>query len=121
MQKKLPLILLVLLSTIITLCFYYPIVFHPNDYLFSNEGDGIKNYFTYCYHIKYDHNFIDFEGMNYPYGEHFLYTDCHPVVANFIKPIAGISPIFSEYSIGILNFMMILSVYLTFIVTYYLL
>ncbi|MFO0479091.1 MAG: hypothetical protein ACK50L_10005 [Bacteroidota bacterium] len=121
MQKKLPLILLVLLSSIITLWLYYPIVFHPNDYLFSNEGDGIKNYFTYCYHIKYDHNFIDFEGMNYPYGEHFLYTDCHPVVANFIKLIACISPLFSEYSIGILNFMMILSIYLTFIVTYYLL
>ncbi len=121
MQKKLPFILLVLLSSIITLLFYHSIVFHPNDYLFSNEGDGIKNYFTYCYHIKYDHSYIDFEGMNYPYGEHFLYTDCHPIIANFIKLISGLSPVFSEYSIGILNFMMILSIFLTFIVTYYLL
>ncbi len=121
MQKRLLFILLVLFATIITLLFYYPIVFHPNDFMFNNEGDGIKNYFTYCYHIKFDHNFIDFEGMNFPYGEHFLYTDCHPVVANFIKLISGILPVFSEYSIGILNFLMILSIFLTFIVTYYLL
>ena len=45
MQKRLPFILLVLFAIIITLLFYYPIVFHPNEYMFNNEGDGIKNYF----------------------------------------------------------------------------
>ena len=24
-------------------------------------------------------------GMNYPYGESYLYTDCHPVFANTLK------------------------------------
>jgi len=59
--------------------------------------------------------------MNYPYGEHFLYTDCHPVLADFLKLLASKFDFFSIYSIGILNFIMILSVFLTFIVCYLLL
>ena len=121
MQKRLPFILLVLFATIVTLLFYYPIVLHPNDFMFNNEGDGIKNYFTYSYHIKHDVSYINFEGMNYPYGEHFLYTDCHPVIANSIKLISNIFPSITEYHIGVLNFLMIASIFLTFIICYFVL
>lgn len=121
MKKRLPFILLVLISTFIVLFFYHDVVFHPNNYLFNHEGDAIKNYFTYCFHIKHDTSYINFEGMNYPFGEHFLYTDCHPVIASFLKLLSGIWPILNDYSIGILNFLMILSVFLTFFVCYLLL
>ncbi len=101
--------------------FYGKVIIHPDSYLFSREGDGIKNYFTYAYHIKHDSSYINFEGMNYPYGEHFLYTDCHPVMAVVLKSLSSVCDFFSAHSIGILNFFMILSVFLTFFVCYFLL
>jgi len=96
-------------------------VLNPNNLLFSNSGDAIKNYFTYAYHIKHDSSFVNFEGMNYPFGEHFLYTDCHPVLANTFKLMSPAIPFFNSHSIGILNFLMIFSIFLTFIICYYLL
>jgi hypothetical protein len=101
--------------------FYGKVAFQPNNYLFNNEGDAIKNYFTYCYHIKHDVSYLNFQGMNYPYGEHILYTDCHPVFAIIFKFLSSKIEFFSNYSIGILNFLMILSIFLTFIVCYFLL
>ncbi len=94
---------------------------HPNSYMFANSGDGLKNYFTYSYHIKHDTSLVNFEGMNYPYGEHFLYTDCHPALATLFRSLSGIFPFFSNYSVGLLNFLMIVSIFLTFIVIYLLL
>ncbi|MEQ9188773.1 MAG: hypothetical protein RLP15_13645 [Cryomorphaceae bacterium] len=46
----------------------------------SNE-DGLKNYFTLAYHITHDHNPFWFHGMNYPHGEHLVYTDGQPLVS----------------------------------------
>jgi hypothetical protein len=57
--------------------------------------------------------------MNYPYGEHFLYTDCHPVLAVSFKWLSKKISFFNEYAIGILNFLMIISIFLTFIIQYY--
>ncbi|NQV51874.1 MAG: hypothetical protein HQ500_01760 [Flavobacteriales bacterium] len=45
----------------------------------SNE-DGLKNYFTLAYHVAFDANPFWFEGMNYPYGEHLVFTDGQPLV-----------------------------------------
>lgn len=118
MQNRSPLLILILLASVITVFFYHDIVFHPNDYMFTNEGDGIKNYFTYSYHIKFDKSYINFEGMNYPYDEHFLYTDCHPIISNFIKLISNVFPSIIDYNIGIINFLMILSIFLTFVICY---
>jgi hypothetical protein len=101
--------------------FYGPIILNPDSYFFSNEGDAIKNYFTYAYHIKHDASYLNFSGMNYPYGEHFMYTDCHPVLANLFKFLSTKFDFFKEHSIAILNFLMILSIFLTFIVSYFLL
>ena len=85
------------------------------------DGDGIKNYFTYAYQIKHGESYLNFSGMNYPYGEHFMYTDCHPVLANLFKFLSTKFDFVKEHSIGILNFLMILSILLTFIISYLLL
>ena len=119
--KKLPLILVAILASIFIFLFYGKILLSPNNYLFSDSGDGIKNYYTYAYHIKHDSSYTELEGMNYPYGENYLYTDCHPVLANTFKALGQISPFFVTNSIGILNFILILSIFLSFIVTYFLL
>ncbi|MBK6965197.1 MAG: hypothetical protein IPH20_14980 [Bacteroidales bacterium] len=121
MKQKLPFILLIVIGMMITLTFYGKVIINPDSFMFANSGDGLKNYFTYSYHIQHDSSCVDFTGMNYPYGEHFMYTDCHPVLANMFRSLAGIFPFFSNYSIGILNFVMIFSVFLTFIVIYLLL
>jgi hypothetical protein len=120
MQKKytLSLILTLGLSISFILFFYGKILVSPNQYMFSNWGDGIKNYFTYAYHIQRDTSFIQFDGMNYPYGEHFMYTDCHPLIADSLKAIARIFPGLTAYSIGILNFFMIISFVFTALVVW---
>lgn len=94
---------------------------NPNQYLFSDSGDGLKNYFTYAYYIQNNQGLIDFEGMNYPYGEHFLYTDCHPILASLFKILGGSMPFFKTHAIGILNLLLIGSVWLTFPLSYLLL
>jgi len=121
MKKRAEFISLVTIGAIIVFMFYGKIVVNPNSYLFGNTGDGIKNYFTYIHHINNDSTYLNFEGMNYPYGEHFLYTDSHPVLVNTFKLLSSKLPVFSTHAIGILNFLMILSIFLTFIAVFYLL
>jgi hypothetical protein len=121
MKKHLPLLLLVLAAAVFMLLFYGKSIFHPNEYLFNNNGDALKNYYTYAYHISHDHSYLNFSGMNYPYGENFLYTDCHPVLANLFKSLSHVFGFFSSDSIGILNLIMLLSIFLTFIACYFLL
>lgn len=84
--------------------FYHEVLFHPNDYVFAPNGDGIKNYYAYLFHARYDESFWQFGGMNYPYYEHMVYTDGHPLLSWLIH-ITG----FSDYGIGILNLAMLLS------------
>jgi len=101
--------------------FYGNILQSPNDYMFASTGDGIKNYFTYSYHIAHNQSATNFEGMNYPYGESYLYTDCHPVLASVFKFLAPTFPFFATHSVGILNVLMLLSFFLSFIAVYALL
>ena len=101
------LILTVTISLAFLLTFYGNILSSPNSVLFTADGDGIKNYYTYAYHIKNDSSFNHFEGMNYPYGELVVYTDGHYALANSVKLLSNYFPDLSNYSIGILNFIMI--------------
>lgn len=98
--------------------FYGKILVAPNSYLFSSGGDGIKNYYTYAFFIKNNKSNIEHEGMNYPYGENFMYTDCHPLQASILKYIANIFPSISNYSIRILNYALMLSFFLTAYILY---
>jgi len=54
------------------LLFYFsPYILHLNDTLLSASGDGLKNFYTLAYYVKYDSGFW-FTGMLYPYGEHVI-------------------------------------------------
>jgi hypothetical protein len=96
-------------------------VLNPNGYLFSSEGDGLKNYYTYAYHISHDTTLSEMEGMNFPYGENFLYTDGHPILSSALQKLNTISPFIGENAVGLLNVCMLLSMVLTFPVTFLLL
>ena len=84
--------------------FYADVLLSPNSYLFDAGGDGIKNYYTYLFHAQYDNSFSEFGGMNYPYMEHIVYTDAHPLLSYLIGKLG-----LASYGIGILNYLMLLS------------
>ncbi len=85
--------------------YYGEILLHPNDYMMSSTGDGLKNYYTLAYHLKHDTSVGHFSGMHYPYGDHVIYTDGQP----FLGLMLSIFPGAAGYSVGIVNLLMLLS------------
>ncbi len=111
-------ILLVFLALTFIVSFYGKVITSPNSFLFSSNGDAMKNYYTYAFYIKNNVSNIEFEGMNYPYNENFMYTDCHPLQASSLKFINQYFPQVSDYSVGLLNIIMLLSIALTSFILY---
>jgi hypothetical protein len=94
-------LLLVINSAIYT--FYFGDIFaRMNAVLSSITGDALKNYYTYAFHITRDKSMLHFEGMNYPYGEHVVFTDCQPLLTFILRLL----PFTHNYLIGILHFLM---------------
>lgn len=120
-KKNISFFTILLFSLVFIAFFYGQVIINPNNFLFSNVGDGLKNYYTFAYHIKHDTSAFNFSGMNYPYGESIFYTDCHPILSSVLKFLASYSGFISDNSIGILNAILILSISITFIVIYFLL
>lgn len=108
-MKIRPGIILLIAGAILAFSFFGNIILHPNNYLFSGSGDGIKNYYTPAYAVKYDQGFW-FTGMNYPYGEHPVFTDNQPVISLMLGWFNRHVFDISNHTIGILNFLMILSI-----------
>ena len=75
----------ILISTIVYL-FFQPILYAPSDYFFGCGGDGVKNYFTALYYLKFDSG-MHFSAMNYPYGEQIVFTDNQPIFSLILKSI----------------------------------
>jgi hypothetical protein len=76
-----------------------------NSKLSSADGDSIKNYYTYVYHTVNDSSILNFTGMHYPYGEHFIYTDCQPILTILFRYL----PFTHNYLIGLLHFLILFS------------
>ena len=106
-------ILLILSSVAIGLVFlgifYSDILQAPNQVLFTDWGDGIKNYYSYAWHIRHDSSLVHFEGMNYPYGELHQFTDGQPLLSNSVKILCEWFPAVCDQSIGILHILIFLS------------
>ena len=110
---------ILVLMFLLLYCFYGDTFIHPNSHLFSSSGDGLKNYYTYSYYISKNSSWINFEGMNYPYGEHFLYTDCTPIIAFTVRAISIVFPGVLNYQIGILNGIIMGSVFFSAFFLYF--
>ncbi len=80
LQRKLWFLTAVVFATCITVFTLSYMVTIPWRMLPDLGGDGIKNAFTYLYHSMYGHGYW-FGGMNYPYGEHIVYTDGQPLLS----------------------------------------
>lgn len=73
-----------IVSGLVTLFFFHDVLLHPGSAMLSTDGDASKNYFTFIYHSLYGEG-IWFDGMNYPYGEHIVFTDAQPA---FVVPFS---------------------------------
>lgn len=99
----------------------FPAVFlHPNTTLFSYGGDGIKNYFTALYYLKYNSG-AHFNGMNYPFGEHLSFADAQPGLVIPLKWLSKIVPSISNYFIALLNLSVLAGLVLGSVSIYWLL
>jgi hypothetical protein len=90
----------------------------PDILLFSAGGDGLKNYMTPMIHVKNDHSYNHFDGMNYPYGEHVLFTDNQPLLSNILRFVQNNITDISQHTVGVLNIMMLLSLFFSGIMLY---
>jgi len=101
-----------LLSLCMIYFFYGPLLPNLNQHSFRSIGDGSKNYYNLAYHIKHDSSYLTFEGMNYPYGEQINYVDMHPLLSLCLKFIHQHIFEIADYTVGILNGLMIFSLIL---------
>lgn len=85
------------------------IFLNANSVLSSSTLDSIKNYYTFIYHIKNDDSLLHFSGLNYPFGEHIVYTDGQPLFTFIFRLL----PFTHQHLIGIAHGLILLS----FIVT----
>lgn len=111
-------ILTVLLAFSLLFYYYGKPLRSINHVYFSSSGDGLQSYYTSLYHIKHDTSYSVFQGMNYPYGEHVIYTNCQPALSNAIKFISANIIDISGYTVGIINLMMLLSLIIASVFLY---
>ncbi len=118
-RNKLYGLVVTILLTVVALFFHYrPYLLDPQNSFFNLYGDGYKNYFTAYYHIKHDATYSHFEGMNYPHGEHIMYTDAQPALSNTLKFISQNVVDISDYTIPIMNLAIVFSFLLCSILLY---
>jgi len=80
-------VLFAIALTIYTLSY---IVAEPWHIIPGLAGDSTKNTYTYLYQSAYGHGYW-FDGMNYPYGEHIVYTDGQPLLSVFFASMGHVS------------------------------
>lgn len=110
-------LLTLLLSVSCLLFFFGKLLVSPNETYFGAGGDGLQSYFGALYHVKYDASYWKMNGMNYPYGEQVFFTACQPFVTNILKFINPFVNVY-DYTIGILNLIMLWSIVLSALCIY---
>src|SRR5688500_1999717 len=109
MHNRVVYLLLFLTGLIIYMVYFPQVLLSLNSVMSNNQEDALKNYYTFVYHIKNDPRALHFEGMNYPFGEHVVYTDCQPILTFILRML----PITHPYLVGILHGLIFLSLICT--------
>ena len=109
---------IILINVCISWLLFGNMLLQLNSVSFAKSGDGLKGYYTSSYHIKFDKSYNHTEGMNYPFGEHIFFTDSQPLVTNTIKWISHNITDISNYSTGIINTLMLLSIIIGSLIIY---
>ena len=94
LQRNVWFIIAIVFAAGVTVLTLSHIVTEPWHILTDVGGDGAKNNFTYLYHSMYGagsaHSYW-FEGMNYPYGEHIVFTDGQPLLSVLFAKLGGVT------------------------------
>ncbi|MEO5585406.1 MAG: hypothetical protein ABIQ75_08130 [Flavobacteriales bacterium] len=88
--------------------FWGPVLRSPNSYMFNTDGDGLKNYFTVAWHVKYDTSAFQFQGMNQPFGEQIDFVDAQPLLANTVRAVSKVFPGAADEAVGVVNLFVLL-------------
>ena len=90
--------------------FYSDVLLSPNTYMFNQNGDAFKNYFSIFNHVNNDDNIMHSRNVNYPNGELIVFMDGQFAVSNGLYFLSHFFPGIGHYSVGILNILMLLSI-----------
>ncbi|MBW7912877.1 MAG: hypothetical protein H3C54_04060 [Taibaiella sp.] len=82
--------------------------------MLSIEGDASKNYFTFLYHSLYGKG-LWFDGMNYSYGEHIVFTDAQPA---FVIPLSYINSYLMLNPLAVINLLLVAGFFFAIIYVY---
>ncbi len=103
-------LLTMILSVIVLLFFFSPLLKDINNVYFAPSGDGLKSYASSIYHLQNDTSLFHSYVQNYPYGEMVFFTDCQPMIIIPVKILANCGIDFRSSIVGILNLFMLLSI-----------
>ena len=91
---------------------------NPNAFMLDTGVDGLKNYFNPMYYLKYDSWSWHFSGMNYPYGEHLVFTDGQPLLSYTLKALQSMGLNVADNVPAIFNLLMFASILLGIVFLY---
>jgi hypothetical protein len=112
------LLIVTLFSVIVLYAFYGNLFSKLNQVCFASGGDGMQSYINMEYHIRYDSSYMRCNSMNYPYGEHVFFTNNQPLFSNTVKFISQNIVDISDYTLGMLNFLMLFFLVITPVILY---
>lgn len=78
-------------------------IFDPNAFMLGDGPDGFKNYMTTTWHVRHDEDFLHYDGMNHPFGEHVLFTDNQPLLSGLLQWWSRNVSDLSNSTVGIVN------------------
>lgn len=84
----------------------------PNDHMLGGSPDCFKNYMTSVWHVRHDSTFAHYGGMNYPYGEHVLFTDNQPILSAAMQWWSRNVSDLTGRTVGAINLFQVISVLL---------
>jgi hypothetical protein len=84
----------------------------PNDIMLGPSPDCFKNYVVSEWHTIYDSTYTHYDGMNYPYGEHVLFTDDQPIINGVLQWWSAHISSMQGKVIGVLNLLQLASIVL---------
>jgi hypothetical protein len=106
------------LLVVLTVCFALLWLKHghwlnaPNDRMLGASPDSFKNYMTSLWHVRHDSSAVHYRGMNYPYGEHVLFTDNQPILTAALQWWSQNVSDLTGHTVGVINISQIISVLL---------
>jgi hypothetical protein len=81
----------------------------PIANILNDTPDGFKNYMTTAWHVSHDSSYVHYEGMNYPYGEHVLFTDNQPILSAAMQWWSRHVSDLRGQTVGLMNVLQVLS------------